>query len=394
LGAGGLAEHEYKKHEEAGATGYPSNTGSSTTGPLSTLGQTSQNTGSGAPTSGYEAFGQQAPTTGATEHHYGRDAGVGAGALGAGGLAAREHNKQENTPTTTGTSQPGAYSSTEPSSTTTGTSKDHHYGRDAAVAGGVGGAAYEADKHHKDSKAEKAAEKEQKHEAKAAGTEHKHHGFLSFLHRDKSKKYTKEEEDEFERQEKEHNSHTGGNTVVGAGAGSAAGYEAEKYHQADTNKGLPGTPSDDAASTTAIRHGQAGDSALGTGIPKSEATTDQYGNPVGQSSGSSQVGRDAALGGLGGAGVGYGVGGINEQKGLESQGLGQHDSSYESGSTSRNRLHKDPPSGHPAAQQYSSGEGHVPANGSQREGLVSEGKNAIDNNTGVSGSHSTTGNNY
>jgi hypothetical protein len=256
----------------------------------------------------------------------------------------------------------------------------------------------------------------------------------------------------------------------------AAGYEAEKHHHADTNKTLPTAPgSDDAASTTAIRHGQAGDSALGTstdahgatpliakepgtdlgdklhgvdrnrgvtgssgfpgtdgfgsgvpksvattegfgsGIHKSEATTDQYGNPVGQNTGSSHLGRDAALGGLGGAGVGYGAGGINEQKGLESQGLGQHDPSYNSGtsglpshstgaptgyndstSTGRNRLHKDPPAGHPAAQYQSGIESgsHVPSSGTEREGLLREGERNIDNDTGVAGSHGTTGNNY
>jgi len=87
---------------------------------------------------------------------------------------------------------------------------------------------------------------------------------------------------------------------------------------------------------------------------------------------------------------------------METQGLGQNDSSYNSGTgpgvvqEGRNKLHKDPPAGHPAAQQYQSGsgEGHVPGSGSQREGLLSEGKRDINDDTGVAGSHSTGGNNY
>merc|ERR1711964_635821 len=118
-----------------------------------------------------------------------------------------------------------------------------HYGRDAAVAGGaagVGGAAYEADKHHREkelAKAQKEAEKEHKRAEKHAEKEHKHHekeaekddkhhekkkgGLLSFLHRDKSKKYSAEEEAEFDRQEREHNasqSHTGRNATLGGAA--------------------------------------------------------------------------------------------------------------------------------------------------------------------------------
>merc|ERR1712000_226125 len=132
-------------------------------------------------------------------------------------------------------------------------SKDHHYGRDAAVAGGaagVGGAAYEADKHHREkelAKAEKEAEKEDKHHEKKKG------GLLSFLHRDKSKKYSAEEEAEFDRQEREHNasqSHTGRNATLGGAAVAGAGaYAADKHHDANTNKSLPTAPGNHGVGT-------------------------------------------------------------------------------------------------------------------------------------------------
>jgi len=95
--------------------------------------------------------------------------------------------------TTTGTTRdPGSY---DPgyNPTTTGPmheqSRDHHLGRDVAGAGVVGGAAYEAEKHHKHDKdltaAEREEKRERKHEEKEAKREHKeeqkHHGLLSFL---------------------------------------------------------------------------------------------------------------------------------------------------------------------------------------------------------------------
>jgi hypothetical protein len=70
-------------------------------------------------------------------------------------------------------------------------SKDHHYGRDAGIAGGVGAAAYEADKHHKHDKdltaSEREVKKEHKHELKEEKREEKREhkdskgGPLSFL---------------------------------------------------------------------------------------------------------------------------------------------------------------------------------------------------------------------
>merc|ERR1712000_798193 len=260
-------------------------------------------------------------------------------------------------------------------------SKDHHYGRDAAVAGGaagVGGAAYEADKHHREkelAKAQKEAEKEHKHDMKQAEKEHKHHekeaekddkhhekkkgGLLSFLHRDKSKKYSAEEEAEFDRQEREHNasqSHTGRNATLGGAAVAGAGaYAADKHHDANTNKSLPTAPGNHGVGTgggtqnALAGHGHTSgahhdDATHGTPLPEkptgrdigdklhgvernrgvtgatgfpdqpgfgdgttghqhsvSEATTDQQGHPVGSGVagagyGSHQAGREFPLG--------------------------------------------------------------------------------------------------
>lgn len=139
--------------------------------------------------------------------HHGRDAAL-VGGAGAAGLAAGSHHDSSRThdPSHLGQSGATGTSSNYPSSSTTHQSgvagqhdsslrdthnKDHHLGRDAAVAGGVGGAAYEADKHHKDTKTEHQAEKDHKHAVKEAEKEHKHaakeekkehkHGILSFL---------------------------------------------------------------------------------------------------------------------------------------------------------------------------------------------------------------------
>jgi hypothetical protein len=141
---------------------------------------------------GSTATGHESTTDGKS-HHLGRDTVV-AGGVGAAAYEADKHHRKDEI------AQPTAGQSTiHPSTTTTGprssavgadTSKDHHYGRDAAVAGGVGGAAYEAEKHHKHDKdltqAERDAKKEHKHELKEE-KKHKHEekekkgGLLGFL---------------------------------------------------------------------------------------------------------------------------------------------------------------------------------------------------------------------
>ncbi|KAE8446283.1 hypothetical protein EG329_012369 [Mollisiaceae sp. DMI_Dod_QoI] len=257
------------------------------------------------------------PTT--SGHHYGREAAV-VGGVGAAGTAAYEdekhHSGKHQTQDPNQLGKPGASAITgnpypAKDATTTGNvahkgdpttdserSKDHHYGRDAAVAGGVGGAAYEADKykHDKDlTQAERDAKKQQKHDQKEFKKEHKHEekethkdskgGLFGFLHRDKSKKYTPEEETELDRQEREqNNSHKGRDAALGtAGAGAlgAGAYEAEKHHNktgAETQKPLPYAP---------------GNEGVGTGAGTQNALASDN-TTTGQSD--HQYGRDAVLG--------------------------------------------------------------------------------------------------
>lgn len=300
---------------------------------LGHLGQSGTTSGTGSNLSSGATTGRTSGVTGQhdstfggshdNDHHYGRDAalvgGTGAAAYGAGSHhdssreGAPSHLGQSSTTSGTGSNLPSGATTgrtsgvTGQQDSTLGGShdKDHHYGRDAAVAGGVGGAAYEADKHHKDTKTEHQAEKDHKHAVKEAEKDHKHeekkehkHGILSFLHRDKSKKHTPEEEAEFDRQEREHNSHAGRNTALGGAAVGAGAYEADKHHQsgADANKPLPVAP---------------GNHGIGTGAGPQNAlagntsgTSHELG--TGNTSTGHHTGRDAALGAgaVGAAGVG------------------------------------------------------------------------------------------
>ncbi|KAE9370104.1 hypothetical protein N431DRAFT_492275 [Stipitochalara longipes BDJ] len=225
------------------------------------------------------------------DHHYGRDAAA-AGAVGGAAYEADKHHREHESNTlahpshSAATGQSTTTTTTNPQSSVvdSNTSKDHHYGRDAAVAGGVGGAAYEAEKHHKHDKdltqAERDAKKEQKHEAKEAKKEHKHEareekkehkdskgGLLGFLHRDKNKTYTPEEEAEFDRQDHEHHaSHKERDTAAAAGAGAGAGalYASDKHQYAgQTTSGTTGTTTGTGTQDTMHHHGR--DATLGAG---------------------------------------------------------------------------------------------------------------------------------
>ena len=72
--------------------------------------------------------------------------------------------------------------------------QQHHYGRDTALVGGAGAAAYEAEKHHhghtEEQQAERRLHKEQKHEAHEARREAHDHKFAEETHHDgKEKKH-------------------------------------------------------------------------------------------------------------------------------------------------------------------------------------------------------------
>lgn len=122
-GAGvvGAGVYETGKHEP----GYGSMTG----GAIGSAGSNHQY--------GRDNTGAAARTTG-TNHNYGKDA-AGAGALGAGAYEAEKHHRAREGESGYGSTTGGATGST-------GTS--HHYGRDTAGAGAIGNTAYEADKHH------------------------------------------------------------------------------------------------------------------------------------------------------------------------------------------------------------------------------------------------------
>ena len=127
------------------------------------------------------------------DHHVGRDAAV-TGGVGGAGYEAGKHHHNDNT--TAGPHSSNVANRADPT-VDSDRSKDHHYGKDAAVAGGVGGAAYGADKHHHDKNLQKIehsrekdlereAKKEHKHEVKEDKHAHKDHkdskgGLLSFL---------------------------------------------------------------------------------------------------------------------------------------------------------------------------------------------------------------------
>lgn len=81
------------------------------------------------------------------EHHYGRDAAIGGGALGAGALGAHELSKDRTEPSTPSSSTsgaPGHHSSglagSQTSTLPDRTRDEHHYGRDATIGGGALGA--------------------------------------------------------------------------------------------------------------------------------------------------------------------------------------------------------------------------------------------------------------
>lgn len=291
-----------------------------------------------------------------------------------------EHHKHQNERGTgvggaTGLGQStGAYDNTTGTSTA-GTGYQSHLGRDAGIAGGVGAAGYEAEKHHqkhdKDlTAAEREAKKEHKHELKEEKKEHKKGGLLSFLRkpflqnslntsltstsdRDKNKKYTPEEEAEFDRQEREYNSHKGRDALGGAAVGGAA-YEAEKHHhghhntsgsgiQGDASKALPTAP---------------GNHGIGTGAGTQNALA---GDNTASTSSGHHLGRDAAL--VGGAGA-VGAHEHNKHAGTAGSGVTQGTplSETQRGTDLGDKLHGvernrgvPGPTGFPDSQDYGTG---------------------------------------
>ncbi|KAK4976559.1 hypothetical protein LTR28_007985 [Elasticomyces elasticus] len=146
-GAAGLGAYEASKHRDPADTsrtsaGYDRATQPATTG----------------------AHGGSATGAQDQQHHYGRDAALagGAGAVGVGAYEASKHRD----PTDTSRTGAGYNQATQPARTganvdsaTSAQDQQHHYGRDAAVVGGTGAAAYGA-KHEYDEHEAKRLEKE------------------------------------------------------------------------------------------------------------------------------------------------------------------------------------------------------------------------------------------
>ena len=280
IGATGLGAHEYEKSREP------------TSGPADSKFQSGMaGTSSAAPNKStvYDMVTGDSPQTSqpsaGDSHHYGRDAAIGGGAVGAAALGAHEYEKttgrapaevpSEVTPTSQQygnqpiTSQGAkdfsnkvdprtdvagdAHAGTGVGAVPTGTSgqpeEQHHYGRDAAVVGGgaaaTGVAAHEVDEHdaekaekqhaklqkkqHKEiEKEEKAHEKELKQEQKAEEKAEKKH----------EKEVAKEEKRHEKELAKDHKRHEEeGAAAVGAGAVGAGAYEAEKHHEPSSGTG-------------------------------------------------------------------------------------------------------------------------------------------------------------
>jgi len=219
----------------------------------------------------------------------------------------------------------------------TGTGNQSHLGRDAAVgAGGVGLAEHE----------------HRKHEG-VSGTHHGNTGLTG-------------SGNQYDNTTSGSGSHAGRDTA----ALGAAGTIGEREHR--KHEGVSGT-----------HHNTTSSGLTGNG--------NQYNTASGSGTTGSHIGRDSAA--LGTAGVGEHEyrkhdTATGHQSGLTGHGFstGQSGTTGSSGLTGnnttgedRNRLHKEPPIGHPASG--------VPASGAERERTIGQGENRLDGDTGVANSH-------
>lgn len=341
-GLGGIAAHEHHKHDSAyqPTTGTGNQTGYQQS---STTGQTSGLTGSQG------------------QHHLGRDAGL----AGAGGLAAHEYGKHES-----GHQQGSTgYDQTSSSGLTDShqTQGQHHYGRDAAALGGAGALA--------------------EHEHR------KHEG----SHQTGSSIGSSGQYDNTSSSQHESGHHLGRDAAVLGGAGALGEHEHRKYegsHQADSNLG--------SGHNTSSTHHQSGHhlgrDAAAAGVGEHEyrkhasgthdpASSSEYGQQS-DTTGSSNYGQQHTTG---------------SNKITDPSNDGRVGPNVVEGSDGRNRLHKDPPAGHPAATAsgFGSGSGsgfgekgtsNVPSSGNETQRMMQEGKEELRDDTGVAHSRTETSN--
>lgn len=191
-----------------------------------------------------------------------------------------------------------------------------------------------------------------------------------------------------------------GSGLAGAGAGARSGVlgdESRSQHGqiagGNTSSGLTGHSGQQSGlagtthSTTTSGSGLTGsnhNTSTGSGLTGSTHNTSSGSGLIGSTHNTSSGLHGDQKTGLGSNQYGNtstGLHGDQTSSGLTGSGLtGSHNSS------DRNRLHKDPPSSHPAAHAG------VPANSIERGNLVAEGERALDGKTGVANSHSQSGN--
>ena len=314
--------------------------GTSTVGPASgVVGNSAQGTALPSDT----VTSSSGSTTG-RDHHLGRDAGIaGAGATGLGAYEAEKHRGGQGLTGTSSGSTSDPYSSagvdprvdsssrsgTSGLTGTTGAGKDHHYGRDAGLAGAGGMAAYEGEKHLGG-----------KHDPTATGTSSKSTGYGTpgqVLYDSGRGPTTSGAEQPstatgststaygtpgkatsgYDQQSTGH--HFGRDAGV-AGATGAGAYEAEKHlGKKDHSRDAYGTGPTDTKTDTSTGHHYGRDAALGAGgigggaaayeaekrhgtqqpLGTSAAYDNQQAAPT-----QSHAGRDTALAGGAGAGAG------------------------------------------------------------------------------------------
>lgn len=210
-----------------------------------------------------------------------------------------------------------------------------------------------------------------------------------------------------------HERHTGNNTssgIIGNHGQQSSLTGTQHNTSSGLTSGLAGTHSGQASGLTGNQYDNTSSALTGNqtsgltgshGGQASGLTGNQFGNNSSTLSGNQSSGLTGTHGGQT-SGLTSGLTGkqydntsstigSNQTSGLNgahndqtSGGLaGNNNTSDLTGSHDRNRLHKDPPAGHPAAQ------GGVPASSAERSNLINEGEKALDGKTGVANSHST-----
>jgi hypothetical protein len=386
-GAGALAagEHEHNKHgHEVPLSEKPVGTDLG-----DKLHGVERNRGVPGPTGypGQEGYGSTTGTSGVGstgQHHYGRDA---AAVGGAGALAEHEHRKHEGVGSSgvgnqssglTGDNATGQHYGNQTGFTGSNTSgQQHHLGRDAAAVGGAGALAeHEHHKHEgQDSNvsgnqqstlptrnrseatdqsgnpigssaiSSQGAQGEQHHLGRDAAAGAGAAGLAEHEHR-------KHEDSTFD----EH--HPARDAAAGAGAAGVAEHEHRKHEE---GRATGAVTSNEIKGTGPFHYHNKND----PNAPALEG--DQYRKFHGMGTDGTIGEIPPTTGGTGGSGRGV----------VE-------------GEDGRNRLHKDPPASHPAAQAQrgeidgvgsgvgtqSAGGEHVPGDGNERERLASQGDNA------------------